>query len=157
MLASLIYQESQFKPDGTSWAGAQGLMQLMPGTAAQYGVTNVNDPHQSMKAGIKYLKWLDRFWSDEIPDSSERIKFVMASYNIGPGHVVDARSLTEKYGADPNIWYNNVETYLLKKSEPKYYNDEIVKLGYSRGVETVSYVREILDRYGQYKILIAKL
>lgn len=157
LLASLIYQESQFKTNETSWAGAQGLMQLMPATAERYGVTDLNDPHQSLKAGIKYLKWLDGYWSDDIPDSSERTKFVMASYNIGPGHVVDARRLAEKYGADPNIWYNNVETYLLKKSEPKYYNDEIVKLGYSRGVETVNYVREVLDRYGQYKILIAKL
>ena len=132
-------------------------MQLMPATAAQYGVTDLNDPHQSLKAGIKYLKWLDGYWRDDIPDSSERTKFVLASYNIGPGHVVDARRLAEKYGADQNIWYKNVETYLLKKSEPKYYNDEIVKLGYSRGAETVSYVREVLDRYGQYRLLIAKI
>jgi len=156
LLASIIYQESQFKPNTTSWAGASGLMQLMPATAKRFGVEDLSNAHENLEAGVKYLKWLEKYWGKKIPNATERIKFVLASYNIGPGHIVDARSLAEKYNADPNTWYGNVETYLLKKSETKYYNDEVVKLGYARGKETVKYVREILDRYEQYKKFIKK-
>ncbi len=154
LLASLIYQESQFKPNGNSWAGASGLMQLMPATAERYGVTDLHDPHQSLKAGASYLKWLDEYWLEMVPDSSERIKFVLASYNIGPGHILDARNLAEKYGANPEIWFENVEVYLLKKSKKKFYDDDVVKLGYAKGTETVKYVKEILFRYEQYKQFI---
>lgn len=154
IIASLIYQESQFNPNAKSWAGAKGLMQLMPSTAAMYGVKNPKDPMQNLRAGIKYLNWLDSYWEDEIADSTERIKFVLASYNIGPGHIVDARNLAEKYDADPNLWYDNVEEFLLKKSKRQYYNDEVVKYGYARGVETVNYVRQVLERFTHYKQFI---
>ncbi len=154
LLASLIYQESQFHPDRTSWAGAKGLMQLMPATAKQFGVINITNVHQNVDAGVKYLKWLTNYWKNEIKDSSETIKFVMASYNIGLGHIEDARKLAKKYGADYNKWNDNVELYLLKKSDPKYYNDPIVRNGYASGTETVKYVREIFDRYEHYQKFI---
>ncbi|UCH66362.1 MAG: transporter substrate-binding domain-containing protein [Ignavibacterium sp.] len=154
MSASLIYQESQFNPNAKSWAGAAGLMQLMPSTAKQYGATDVFNPDQNIKAGFKYLRFLNNLWADSITDSTERIKFILASYNVGQGHIIDARGLTEKYGGDPHIWYDNVEYYLTMKSKPKYYNDEIVKRGYARGKETVKYVKEILERYEHYKQLI---
>jgi len=152
--SSLVYQESQFKPNTKSWAGAVGLMQLMPNTAKQVGTTNLKNPEQNIKGGFKYLAYLDNLWKETITDSTERIKFVLASYNVGPGHITDARNLTEKYEGDPNIWFDNVEAYLKLKSKPKYYNDEVVKRGYARGRETVKYVKEILERYGQYKQLI---
>jgi membrane-bound lytic murein transglycosylase F len=152
--ASLIYQESQFNPNTKSWAGAVGLMQLMPNTAKQFGVKNLKNPEQNLKGGFKYLAYLDNLWKETITDSTERIKFVLASYNIGPNHITDARNLTEKYDGDPNIWFDNVEVYLKLKSKPKYYNDEVVKRGYARGKETVKYVKEILERYDQYKQLI---
>jgi len=152
--ASLIYQESQFNPNTKSWAGAVGLMQLMPNTAAQVGITNLKKPEQNIKGGFKYLAYLDNLWKETITDSTERIRFVLASYNVGPGHIVDARNLAEKYERDPNIWFNNVEVYLQLKSKSKYYNDEVVKSGYASGKETVKYVKEILDRYDQYKQLI---
>lgn len=154
LLAAQIYEESQFNPDAKSWAGAVGLMQLMPNTAKQYGVDDLSDPKQSLDAGIKYLVWLDNFWKKSIKSQSERIKFVLASYNIGLGHIVDAQKLTEKYGGDPKIWDNNVEFYLLQKSKKKYYNDEVVTYGYSRGIETVEYVKDILDLYDHYKQFI---
>jgi membrane-bound lytic murein transglycosylase F len=152
--ASLVYQESQFNPNTKSWAGAVGLMQLMPNTAKQYGITNLKNPELNIKGGFKYLTYLDNLWKETITDSTERIKFVLASYNIGPGHITDARNLTEKYEGDLNIWFDNVEVYLKLKSQPKYYNDEVVKRGYARGKETVKYVKEILERYEQYKQLI---
>ena len=152
--ASLIYQESQFNPNANSWANAAGLMQLMPSTAKQLGVEDVYNPDQNLKAGFKYLGFLNDLWYDSIPDSVERIKFILASYNVGQGHIADARGLTEKYGGDPDVWDNNVEYYLEMKSNPKYYNDDIVQSGYTSGIETVNYVREILDRYNHYKQLI---
>ena len=152
--SSLIYQESQFNPNAKSWAGAAGLMQLMPGTAQQFGAIDVYNPDQNVKAGFKYLGYLNNLFADSITDSTERIKFILASYNVGQGHIIDARVLTEKYGGDPDIWYDNVEYYLTMKSKPKYYNDDIVKRGYARGKETVKYVKEILERYEHYKQLI---
>jgi membrane-bound lytic murein transglycosylase F len=152
--ASLIYQESQFNPKAKSWAGAAGLMQLMPGTAKQFGAQDVYNPDQNIKAGFKYLGYLNDLWANAITDSTERIKFILASYNVGQGHIVDARALTEKYGGDPDIWFDHVEYYLTMKSKPKYYNDDIVKRGYARGKETVKYVKEILERYEHYKQLI---
>ncbi len=155
ILAALIYRESQFNPKAKSWAGARGLMQLMPVVAKKYGVKNINDPVQNLKAGMKYLKWLDKYWSKYISDKNERIKFVLASYNIGYGHILDARRLAKKYGANPNIWENNVEVFLLKKSNPKYYNDKSVRNGFASGKETVNYVNDILNYYQTYKKFIS--
>lgn len=154
LMASQMYQESQFKPNVKSWAGAVGLMQLLPSTAKMYGTTNLYDPKSNIKAGTKFLIYLDKYWSEFIKDSTERLKFVLASYNVGRGHIDDARRLTEKYGANPNVWEDNVEFYLLQKSKPKYYNDEVVRNGYCRGKETVKYVREIFERYEHYKKFI---
>ena len=155
LLASQIYQESRFDPEARSWAGAIGLMQLIPETAYRFGAKDLTDPQQSIKAGLGYLKYLDRLWEKTIKDPEERKKFVLASYNVGLGHVVDARELAKKYGRDPTKWEENVEHFLLMKSKPEFFRDEIVKSGYCRGVEPVKYVREILNRYDQYKQLIS--
>ncbi|MBN1301464.1 MAG: transporter substrate-binding domain-containing protein [Melioribacteraceae bacterium] len=155
IIASMIYQESQFKNTAKSWAGAKGLMQLMPETASIFGVEDLSDPRESLRAGVAYIGYLDKYWSAMVTDSLERIKFILASYNIGPGHILDARNLAEKYGADPNLWFGNVEKFLLNKSKERYFNDEIVKLGYARGTETVKYVREVLRRYEHYKKFIS--
>jgi len=154
LFASLIYQESEFNSNAKSWAGAVGLMQLLPVTAKYYGAVNPLEPHQSLEAGYKYIKWLNKYWIKFIPDKKERIKFILASYNIGFGHIQDARRLAKKYGANTNIWDNNVENYLLKKSDPKYYNDPLVKNGYCNGIETVEYIKEIYIRYSNYKQFI---
>ncbi len=155
LLASLIYQESRFVPNVKSWAGAYGLMQLMPSTAARFGVNKESSPTQNIKAGVLFIQWLDkRLINIGIEDKNERIKFMLASYNTGLGHVLDARRLAKKYGKNPNIWDNNVDDYILKKSNPKYYKDSIVKFGYCRGQETYLYVSQIIDRYKQYKNLI---
>lgn len=154
LLASLIFQESKFKSDVTSWAGAVGLMQLLPETAKAYGANDLLDPTQNIKAGMHYIRWLDKYWSKFIDDKNERVKFILASYNIGFGHVEDARRLAEKYGADPNTWHKNVEEFLLKKSKSKYYNDEVVKNGYCNGKETYAYVKQIMQRFERYSQFI---
>lgn len=155
LLAALIYQESRFLPKGESWAGARGLMQLMPRTANEFGAFDLDDPRQSIQAGVGYLKFLDNYWLKKIPDPGERLKFILASYNVGLSHVVDARRLAEKYGKDPQVWFDNVEYYLSRKSEPEFYRDPIVTAGYCKCEEPINYVRDILDRYEEYKIHIA--
>jgi len=154
LLASMVYQESRFNPEAVSWAGAIGLMQLMPGTAMNYGISMEDPPRAHVQAGIKFIKWLDDRFRDEIPDEEERIKFILGAYNIGYGHIQDARRLAVKHDDDPNTWMGSVEEWLLKKSDPDFYSDPVVKYGYARGIETFNYVREILERYEHYKNII---
>jgi membrane-bound lytic murein transglycosylase F len=151
LMASLIYQESQFDPGVVSFKGAFGLMQFMPATAETFGIDSTSSPAEQIDAGIRYLRQLDAELPKEIKDPQERIKFILASYNVGIAHVFDARRLAEKNGKDPNVWTDNVDYYILNKSNPKYYKDEVVRYGYARGEETYNFVREILDRYGHYK------
>ncbi|MDL5050897.1 transporter substrate-binding domain-containing protein [Oscillatoria amoena NRMC-F 0135] len=153
LLAAVVYQESKFDPEGESWAGARGLMQLMPETAKRFGVSNPNDPNQSIRAGVNYLKHLDRYWMKEVNDGQERVKFILASYNAGLSHIIDSRKLTIKYGGNPNSW-SEVESYLLKKSYPAFYKDPLVMAGYCKCEEPVNYVKEILERYEEYKLHI---
>jgi membrane-bound lytic murein transglycosylase F len=155
LMASLIYQESKFKKDVTSWAGAWGLMQLMPGTARRFGVDTISSPREQIRAGSEFIIWLDRQFSD-IKDKNERIKFVLAAYNIGPGHIIDARNLARKNGADPDVWDDSVARFLLSKANPRYYNDPVVKFGFCRGTETFRYVSEVLERYEHYKNIVEK-
>ena len=156
LLAALIFQESKFDPKADSWVGAKGLMQLMPATAKQFGAADPENPEQSIKAGVKKLKWLDEFWQEKVPDDGERLKFILGSYNVGQGHVLDARKLSVKHGKDSTIWDDNVAYFLLKKSEPEFYKDPVVSAGYCRGSEPVNYVEEILHRTEQYRQLLAK-
>ncbi len=155
LMASLICQESRFNPEARSWAGAYGLMQLIPATSARYGIDSLTaTPVQSIEAGTRYLMSLERFWKQHVKDSSERIKFVLASYNVGPGHVIDARNLASAHHFDPEKWEGNVEYCLLQKSKPAWYRDKVVKYGYCRGKEPSSYVRQILSRYHHYRNVI---
>ncbi|NDW11514.1 lytic transglycosylase F [Bacteroides sp. 214] len=152
LLAALAYTESNFDPDVVSWAGAQGLMQLMPATARAMGVPGdkMNDPEESIKGAVKYIKSVNRSLG-MITDNNERIKFVLAAYNGGLGHIYDAMALAEKYGKDKYVWDDNVETYLLLKSHEQYYADPVCKNGYFRGTETYNFVKDIISRFNTYK------
>jgi len=154
LIAAQIYQESKFDPKVKSWAGAEGLMQLMPATGKRFGAEDPFNPSQNITAGVYYLKWLEGTFKESVPDSTERVKFVLGSYNVGPGHVIDAQELAKKYGADPAVWDDNVAKYLLLKSQAKYFNDPVVKSGYCRGKEPYNYVISILERYEQYRTLL---
>lgn len=149
LIASQIYQESKFDTRVSSWAEASGLMQLMPSTAEELGVTNRSDPEQSIKGGTKYLKEL---WSnfEHVKDSVQRIKFTMASYNCGLYHVIDAQNLAHEKGFQKDMWDDNVENIVLNLNKPDYYNHPVVKYGYVRGLEPYNYVRQIFERYQHY-------
>ncbi len=151
LLASLVLQESRFDPDVESWAGAYGLMQLMPSTGEQFGIDIYSSPENNIRAGIKYIQWLQELFEDKVSDEEERLKFILAAYNVGPGHVLDARQLARKHGRDPEIWDDNVAYYLLRKSDPEFYHDPVVEHGFCRGEEPYFYVIQVLNRYEHYK------
>lgn len=152
LLASISYQESHFNPSVVSWAGAEGLMGIMPNTARALGVTphELKDPDIGIRTGVDCLRKFRQGFS-EITDPQEKIKFTLASYNAGIGHIYDAQRLAEKYGKNPLIWEDNVAEYIRLKSDPEYYNDPVCKHGYLRGSETFNYVREVIQRFDYYK------
>ena len=154
LLASLAYNESNFDTTAVSWAGAKGLMQLMPNTAKAMGVPEGKEenPEESIKGAVKYLGLTARAFS-EIPQP-ERLKFILAAYNSGVGHITDAMALAEKYGSNKFIWDDNVEKYILLKSHEEYFTDSVCKHGYFRGIETYNFVRDIIQRYNRYKEVI---
>ncbi|SHK07765.1 membrane-bound lytic murein transglycosylase F [Tangfeifania diversioriginum] len=153
LLASQIYQESRFEPRASSWAGAGGLMQIMPAMAEDLGVSDRSNPEQNIKGGTKFLK---RLWDnfEEVEDSVQRIKFTLASYNCGYYHVLDARKLAEMNNLDPNRWDNNVEEMILELSYPDNYNKPEMKYGYVRGIEPYTYVEQIFERFDHYRQFI---
>lgn len=151
LLASLAYTESNFDTTAVSWAGAKGLMQLMPSTARAMGVPpgKEQNAEESIKAAVKYIGKTAQSFKNLPPE--EQVKFVLASYNSGIGHVQDAMALAEKYGKDKYIWKDNVEKYILLKANEEYFTDPVCKYGYFRGTETYNFVRDITARYEQYK------
>lgn len=155
LLAAQMYQESRFNENARSWAGAFGLMQFMPETAKMYGIDSTSTPEEQIRAAILYLSWLNDYWKERIFDPNERINFVLASYNVGLGHVIDATNLALSLGYDPLKWENNVAECILLKSNSEYYSSDVVKHGYCRGEEPYGYVKNIIDQYHHYKRVIS--
>lgn len=139
LLAAVAYQESHWNPDATSPTGVRGMMMLTKDTAERMKITNRTDPEQSIKAGSDYLHWL----ITQMPDSiapEDRIWYALAAYNMGLGHVVDARRLTKKLGGNPDNWLD-VKNNLPLLAEKRHYNS--LKYGYARGYEAYQYVENI--------------
>ena len=151
LLASLIYEESNFHLGVVSSRNATGLMQLMPETASKFGMDSLSSPAQQLAAGVKFIQWLNEQLPAEITDPRERIHFILAAYNVGLGKVLSARERASQYGKDPNRWYGNVGYYLTRRSlkDPNPSPDSSFELSMNSGA--VRFVDNILERYYHYK------
>jgi membrane-bound lytic murein transglycosylase F len=152
LMAAQAYQESSFDPQAVSHMGAMGLMQLMPSTAKDVGVSQseVFNPSSNVQGASKVINKLNKRYAS-IANKDERLNFILAAYNAGSGHLDDARTLAKKYGKNPDVWLGNVDAFVLKMSDPAYYNQPEVKHGYFRGSETYNYVNSIRTRWSEYK------
>ena len=152
LLAAIAYSESGFDPNATSWMGARGIMQVMPRTARSFGVKeeDLGNAEVSIRVASKILKELEGIMRSRT-GGGDRIKFILAAYNAGSGHVTDAIALARKYELNPRVWSENVEQAMLWKMDPEYYNDSVCSNGYCRGTEPVDYVVKVLNRYDLYK------
>jgi membrane-bound lytic murein transglycosylase F len=150
ILASIAFQESRFNPNARGLGGAFGIMQFMPSTGKKYGVNSSSSAEKQIEAAAKLLSnTLKSFKS--IPDTLQRYKFVLASYNSGQSHVEDAQRLARKYGKDPNIWDGHVKVMFKNLSKRKYFGDKVVKNGAARGWHTCNYVDKIYNRYESWR------
>ncbi|MFV0514095.1 MAG: transglycosylase SLT domain-containing protein, partial [Jhaorihella sp.] len=141
--AAVAYQESHWNPKATSPTGVRGMMMLTIPTARELGVKNRLDPLQSLRGGARYLKDIRRRLSSKIAEP-DRTWMALAAYNIGIGHLEDARVLTQKQGGDPNQWTAVLERLpLLQKRQ--FYRD--TRYGYARGQEAATYVQNIRHYY----------
>ena len=145
LVLAVMAQESQFNPNARSWAGAVGLMQIIPRFSRVEDEALLYDPEINIREGVRYLqKHLNRYAH---LDSLNRYSMALANYNVGMGHIADARHLAARLGNDPDEW-ENVADALLRLMHRKYYQH--ARFGFKRGVETVNYVEDIMNRYGRY-------
>jgi soluble lytic murein transglycosylase-like protein len=147
LVAALIFEESRFNPTARSSKGAYGLMQVMPVAADAVGAAHFEAPDDNVRAGVRYLRQLDEMFQQV--GGLDRLKFVLAAYNMGPGHVRDAQALARRFGYDPYRWDDAVAVMLPLLEEPAIY--ETLPLGFARGNSTVAYVSRVLERFKQYR------
>ncbi len=143
LLAAIGYQESHWDPKAVSPTGVRGIMMLTRDTAAQLGVKDRNDPRQSILGGARYLRLMEKKIPERIQEP-DRLWLALAGYNIGFGHLEDARILTQRAGRDPDRWAE-VKRFLPLLSQEEYYST--VKRGFARGREPVTYVDNIRSYY----------
>ncbi len=153
LVSAMAYHESRFDPTVVSRQGARGLMQIMPVVARHFDVPveTIADPATNVWLANQLLTQIDRMLQlpAGVPEH-DRMSLVLASYNGGVGHVSDARRLASYYGEDPNSW-EVVSRYLELKSDPAYYENEVVQNGRFTGSnQTLAYVRDVLGRYDRY-------
>ena len=141
LLASISYQESLWNPKAKSFTGVRGLMMLTKNTAKLLGVTNRLDPKQSIVGGTRHIKQMLKFVPKEVVGEN-RLKFALAAYNIGLGHIRDAQHLAREIGLNENVW-NDLKIVLPLLSQKKFYRD--LEYGYARGEEPVKYVESIYN------------
>jgi len=154
LLASLIYEESNFRLGQVSSHYASGLMQLMPETAEKFGADSLSPPGEQIAAGVKYIRYLAHNLPSGITDPRERIHFLLASYNVGIGRILTAREKAKKFGRDPNIWNGHVDYFLLRKSKKNPYikADSLDFMPADYKME--GFVDDIMNRYMHYKNII---
>lgn len=143
LLAAMGYQESGWDPGAVSATGVRGLMMLTEETARSLGIADRNDPQQSIHGGARYMAWI----LGQLPETleaSDRVWFALAAYNIGIGHLLDARRLTRQHGGDPDHWVD-VRPYVKRLSQPEFF--AATRYGFARGGETVAFVDNVRRYY----------
>jgi len=149
LLAAQSYQESHWNPKAKSFTGVRGLMMLTRNTAKSLGVKNRLNPAQSIRGGTRHLNYMIKLVPKDV-EGENRLKFALAAYNVGMGHIHDAQKLTKKMGLNQNIW-SDLKKALPLLSQKRYY--KTLKHGYARGSEPVRYVDSIYD----YKDILQKM
>ncbi len=151
LLAAMAWKETRFDSTVTSRKGAMGIMQFMPGTAERMGLDSTSSMADHIEAAARYLSRLDTLWMRAVPDKQQRLRFVLASYNAGPGHIIDAQRLAEQLGLDPAKWEGHVERAVLLLAKPRFFLRPGMKNGYCKGNQVFHYVRGVLTVYHQLK------
>ena len=147
LIVAQMYQESQFDPNAISYAGAEGLMQIIPETADLLGLADSYDPAASIQAGVRYMDYLrDKFVEEEL--SEDRVWFSLAAYNAGYNRVQRARKLATQMNLDSNKWFDNVELAMMAMAKPVWKDGELAQN--CRCGQTVVYVRDIRTLYNNY-------
>lgn len=148
LVVAQMYQESGFDPESSSYAGARGLLQVLPRTAREVGADPnlLHEPQNNIRAGVRYLEWTWNRFPDLAP--GPRLWFALAAYNAGAGHVREARRVARQQNLDANAWFDNVERGMLLLAEEPWASQSMH--GYVRAAEPVRYVRQIRDRYRAY-------
>jgi len=149
LLTAMAWKESRFDSTAVSNMGAQGIMQFMPTTAARYGLDSAMSVGDHIQAAKRYIMRLDTLWMRAVPDRDARLRFVLASYNAGVGHIIDAQRLAERLGLDPKQWEGNVERAVLLLAKPRFYTRPEMKNGFCKGSQVFHYVRDIVSLYDQ--------
>lgn len=144
LLAAMAWKESRFDSTVTSHKGAMGIMQIMPRTAARYGLDTSSAMEDHILAAARYVAKLDTMWLRAVPDRDQRLRFVLASYNAGPGHIIDAARLAQQLGLDPARWEGHVERAVLLLAKPRHFMQPDMRNGYCKGSQVFRYVRGVL-------------
>jgi membrane-bound lytic murein transglycosylase F len=150
LVAAVIYHESKFDNDVTSHRGAAGLMQMMPATAEWLGAGDITDPVEGVRVGTLYLKQLHRAYNRHTDDPAERTKFALAAYNAGIGRIRDCINYARYKGVDSSSW-DNIAGLIPEMNSDEILDLDTIKFGKFKGVETIAYVENVLDKYEQYK------
>lgn len=155
LLAAIAWQESRFNSSIVGWSGARGLMGIMPSTGNIYKASKSDllDPQISVRVSVSCLIDTKKYLGIKSYDKNN-LAIILAGYNAGIGHIMDAKKLAEKFNYNPNLWYNNLEECVRLKSKAKYYNNQVCKFGYLRSEETIDYVNNVLDRYAYYRRIV---
>lgn len=151
LLAAMAFKESRFDSTVVSSKGAQGIMQIMPRTGAKLGLDSTAVVSDHIRAAARYLAKLDTMWMRQVTDREQRLRFVLASYNAGPGHIIDAQRLAARLELDPARWEHNVERAVLLLAKPRYYMEPGMKNGYCKGSQVFHYVRDVTAMYAKLK------
>ena len=152
-VSSIIYQETKFNTELTGVGGSFGIMQIMPSTAENYGISDTSSVEDQIRAGVKHIASLYKRYQS-IPNETDRLYVTAAAYNAGSGHLQDAIALCAKYETDSVNTWQNIFKYLNLKSQKKYYSDPVVRCGYYPGNHSIQYAKEVMERYKGYKLHI---